>query len=181
MHDGELWQAFRQNGQPVSGHGLVDDAFDEDLALVQGNAHVWLWRSTKAGPEILLQKRSMTKKRAPGYLHISAGGHINVGETAPQAAVRETREEMGIELDEDDLYLVHVTRTPRNWNDLAHVFIYRLRGDERFSFDDGEVDSVCWYSLDEFDAMTQSADAHDLVDQGRAYFVSLIEAIKRRQ
>lgn len=181
MHDGELWQAFYQNGQPVSGRGLVDDAFDDDATLVQGNAHVWLWREGASGPEILLQKRAMTKKRAPGYLHISAGGHINVGETAPQAAVRETREEMGIELSASELYLVHVTRTPRNWNDLAHVFIYKLRGDERFSFDDGEVDSVQWHGLDEFSEMAKSADAHNLVDQGQAYFTALIEAIKRQQ
>lgn len=180
MHDDELWQVFRENGQPIVGRGALDDAFDADHLMVVGNAHVWFWKKTDAGIEILLQKRAITKKRAPGYYHISAGGHINVGETAVAAAVRETTEEMGVSIDPDMLYLVHVTRTPRNWQDLAHVFIYQLKGDEQFSFDDGEVDSVSWYSIEEFESMTANADVRKLVNQGEPYFSALTAAIRRQ-
>ena len=180
MHDGELWQVFQQNGQPVKGRGLLDDAFDRGETLVQGNAHVWLWRKAGGGLEILLQKRSLTKKHSPGYYHISAGGHVNLGETAVQAAVRETEEEVGVGIDPTSLYLVHTTRVLPNWNDLKHVFIYQLNGDEQFSFDDGEVDSVEWCDLDEFKKMTVDAKSYKLVDQGAAYFDPLITAIRRQ-
>jgi 8-oxo-dGTP pyrophosphatase MutT (NUDIX family) len=179
MHDDELWQVFAQNGEPISDRGAIDDAFDNDTTMVVGNAHVWFWKKSSDGVMILLQKRALTKKKAPGYYHISAGGHINVGETAVEAAVRETGEEMGVMLDPARLYLVYVTRTPRNWQDLAHVYAYELQGDETFSFDDGEVELVKWVELGTFQQMTQEATTHKLVDQGRSYFDPLIETIKR--
>lgn len=181
MHENELWQIFDQNGRPIAGKGAIDDAFDDDPMLVVGNSHVWLWRRTADGTvDILLQKRAMTKKRKPGYYHISAGGHINVDETPLDAAVRETKEEMGIVIDPDQLYLVHVTRMPPHWNDLAHVYIYQLSGDEEFSFDDGEVESVEWHPIETFERMTNDTAAHKLVDSGGPYFQRLIETIKRQ-
>jgi 8-oxo-dGTP pyrophosphatase MutT (NUDIX family) len=179
MHDGELWQVFSENGHPLVGQGAIDDAFTDDTALVMGNSHVWFWKRTPEGVAVLLQKRSLTKKNAPGMYHISAAGHINVGETALEAAVRETQEEVGIAIDPAQLYLVHVTRTPRNLKSLLHVYIHELSGDEHFSFDDGEVERVEWFDLDTFYKMTEDAAMHQLIDQGRAYFDPLIVTIKR--
>lgn len=179
MHDGELWQIFSQNGQPLANRGALDDEFDQDPSLLVGNAHVWLWRRSDNGVDVLLQKRSLTKKRAPGHYHISAGGHINMGETALDAAIRETSEELGVMLDPALLHLVHVTRMPSTWQDLAHVYIYELAGDESFSFDDGEVESVHWHTIEDFEKMTGDTDTHKLVNSGAPYFKTLIETIKR--
>jgi len=180
MHDNELWQVFLENGQPVPGYGVIDDSFAENPLLIMGNAHVWFWRKADASIEILLQKRALTKKTAPGYYHISAAGHINVGETAIETAVRETCEEVGIAIDPTLLYLVHVTRAPRHWQSLLYVYTYELAGNEQFSFDDGEVELVKWYDLKTFCKMTEDADSHMLVDQGRQYFDPLIAAIERQ-
>lgn len=180
MHDGELWQAFHQNGEPIKDTGFIDDTFDDDRSLVQGNAHVWLWRKTSSGLEILLQKRAMTKKKSPGYYHISAAGHINVGETPVEAAVRETQEEVGVAIDPGLLYFVHLTRATKNLQSLLYVYVYLLDGDDKFTFEDGEVDSVKWVGLDEFKDMTANADQYMLIDQGEAYFDPLIAAIKRQ-
>lgn len=180
MHDGELWQVFLENGQPVPGKGLTDDEFDAHPELVMANAHVWLWRKTDTGAELLLQKRAASKKRSPGFYHISAAGHINVGETAVDAALRETKEEVGIILDPSRLYLVHVTRAKRHLTSLLYVFTYQLAGDEIFSFDDGEVELVKWCGLATFREMTEAAATHKLIDQGREYFDPLLEAIERQ-
>ena len=51
--------------------------------------------------KVLLQRRQGTKLW-PGFLALPAG-HIDVGENAYEAAVREAREELGIEVCEDDL------------------------------------------------------------------------------
>jgi 8-oxo-dGTP pyrophosphatase MutT (NUDIX family) len=179
MHDGELWQVFQQNGQPVEGRGLIDDAFDKDETLVQGNAHVWFWRKTAAGIDVLLQKRALTKKKSPGFYHVSAAGHINVGESALEAAVRETHEEVGVAIDPGLLYLVNVTRATKNLQSLLHVYIYELNGDEEFTFEDGEVDSVKWVNVDVFTKMTANAAEHKLVGQEAVYFDPLIAAIRR--
>ena len=47
--------------------------------------------------ELFIQKRSMLKDLYPGYYTSSASGHVNYGETYDQAAVRELKEELGID------------------------------------------------------------------------------------
>ena len=180
MHDGELWQVFLENGLPVPGKGLTDEEFEADSSLVMGNAHVWLWRKTESGADVLLQKRALTVKRSPGYYHISAAGHINVDETPVETAVREVQEEIGVAIDPSRLYLVHATRSERHLTSLLYVFIYQLEGDEIFSFDDGEVERVEWHGLADFRDMTRAAPAHRLIDQGQGYFAPLVAAIARR-
>jgi 8-oxo-dGTP pyrophosphatase MutT (NUDIX family) len=94
--------------------------------------------------------------------------------------VRETREELGIDINPSDLYLVHVTRTERNPKSILHVYTRELSGDEEFSFDDGEVELVEWHDLEKFQEMTENAAEYKLIDQGRGYFDPLIAAIKRQ-
>jgi isopentenyldiphosphate isomerase len=45
---------------------------------------------------LLLQKRSMNKKVAPGMWDTSVGGHVDFGETIQGAMYREMKEELGI-------------------------------------------------------------------------------------
>lgn len=178
MHDGEQWQVYLQNGQPIAGRGADDAAFAHDDSLVMGNAHVWLWRRTPNGVEVLLQKRSMSRKRSPGMYHISAAGHINVGESPVEAAVRETNEELGINIDPANLYFVHAIRIPKHRNSILNVFTLLYDGKE-FHFDDGEVEKVVWRRLDDFKAMVNEPVMHNLIDQGGSYFGPLIDAIER--
>lgn len=178
MHDGEQWQVYAQNGQPIAGHGANDTEFAHNDTLVMGNAHVWLWRRTSGGLEILLQKRSMSRTRSPGMYHISAAGHINVGESPVDAAVRETNEELGIVISPADLYFVHALRIPKHQNSILNVFTLHYDGDV-FSFDDGEVEEVAWRSLADFTAMTKEPAKYGLIDQGRAYFDPLVDVIAR--
>ena len=56
-----------------------------------------------ADGQVILQKRSDTKKNDPGKLTTTVSGHIESGQTYLEAAVRETREETGISVKADDL------------------------------------------------------------------------------
>lgn len=55
--------------------------------------HVWIAASDG---RVLLQRRSPRKENHPGLWDVSAAGHVSAGETAAQAAVRETFEELGL-------------------------------------------------------------------------------------
>ncbi len=60
--------------------------------------------------EVLLQKRSKNKKLWPDKWDITAGGHVNSGEFGRQALIREVKEELGIEITDDDIkYLLGST------------------------------------------------------------------------
>lgn len=179
MHDGEVWQVYHDNGLPIQGKGATTEEFSQNPDLIMGNAHVWFWKKDSTGTHILLQKRAATKATKPDMYHISAGGHINVGESSIEAALRETKEEMGIDLLPDELHYVGSTRIVElSPNSIVHVFLYRLRGDENFTYLDGEVGSHEWRSLENFEEITKAADTHSLVNQGALYFGTLIDALK---
>ena len=59
---------------------------------------------------VLLQKRSANKKLWPNKWDVTIGGHVNAGEFGRQALIRECREELGIDISDDDIkYLVGTT------------------------------------------------------------------------
>lgn len=179
MHDDELWQVYNDNGTPVLGKGASADEFKQDSSLIMGNAHIWFWKRNDDSVDILLQKRSLTKSSKPGWYHISAGGHINLGESPSEAAIRETEEEMGIKPELDKLHYSFSTRIiGRAPNDIVNVFLYELRGDEEFTYVDGEVDSYEWRSMDEFTKIVQDAEVNNLINQGMLYFRSLIVSVE---
>ncbi|HUL01054.1 MAG TPA: NUDIX domain-containing protein [Nitrospirota bacterium] len=53
---------------------------------------------------VLFQKRSMSKKIAPGKFDVSVGGHYASGEDAATAGPREIKEELGLDIKFKDLY-----------------------------------------------------------------------------
>src|SRR5579871_5231372 len=68
------------------------------LGLPHRTVHIWLVNSRK---QLLLQKRSKIKDAYPSCWDISAAGHISSGETSLEAAKKETREELGLDLSDE--------------------------------------------------------------------------------
>ncbi len=59
---------------------------------------------------ILLQKRSSNKKLWPNMWDVTVGGHVETGEFGRHALIREVKEELGIEINDNDIkYLVGST------------------------------------------------------------------------
>ena len=59
---------------------------------------------------ILLQKRSKNKKLWPNMWDVTVGGHVDSGEFGRQALTREVKEELGIDINDNDIkYLVGST------------------------------------------------------------------------
>lgn len=179
MHDNELWQVYADNGNAIQGDGRDSAAFKNDPTLIMGNAHVWFWKKNGSGVDILLQQRSLSKSSKPGWFHISAGGHINAGESAFDAAIRETHEEMGLSIDPDKLHFSFTTRIiGRAPNDIVTVYLYELKGDEEFTYLDGEVESYEWRGLDDFKLIIEDPEANNLINQGKLYFNSLVNSLE---
>lgn len=56
--------------------------------------------------QVLLQKRSANKKMWPNMWDITAGGHVIAGEFGFQTIIREVKEELGIDLDKNDMTFI---------------------------------------------------------------------------
>ena len=105
VHQNEIWQTYYPNGEPILGVGWdakLDNPEKSGSDVIVGVAIVFLYRFNGNGElELLWQKRSQKVSRYPSDFDISAGGHINLGESLVEAAIRETREEIGVRIEAD--------------------------------------------------------------------------------
>ncbi len=187
MHDEELWQVYGQNGEPVKGDGRKKETFLD--GTLNGAAHVWVWRRTDDSIEILLQQRAKDIISWAGYLDISAAGHINLDETPVQAGVREAKEEIGFDMDENELDFVfahrkYIDKTEQNitsqMTELHWVYTYELTSHDEFAFDDGEVTATRWVAYKDFPTTQAEAAAYKMVPHNDQYFAQLSKHLKSK-
>lgn len=109
--------------------------------LIHRAVHVLVF--SKKTHDCLLQKRSAYKDKHPGVWDSSAAGHLDAGETYEEAAIRELREELGIE----DAKLIHVCNLPPSeatgWE---HVGLYAALHDGKVHFPAAEIEGVILFS-----------------------------------
>ena len=179
MGHNEPWQVFAKNGVAIDDYSAPKDEFHSNQSLIMGASHVWMWRHSGDGIEVLLQKRSLSKKTWPGYHDISAAGHIDVGETPIESAVREAGEELGILIDTEELFYIFSLRTPLVANEIDHVYLYEMSEDFDPVFNDGEVESTEWLTLDTLRSRLQDPGKHKIVNQGQGYFSLLLGHLDR--
>ncbi len=89
--------------------------------------HVWLMNDKN---ELLMQKRAKDKETFPNLWAISIAGHVMSGETSKEAALREIKEEIDINIFENDLiYMFSVRRNQPYKDGMLHVLddVYLLR------------------------------------------------------
>lgn len=127
-------------------------------ALIHKGVCVWIINSND---EILLQTRS-SHVMFPDMLDISFSGHIQASETSLEAAIREGREELGINLEIDKLQYLFSCREYGGIdgyfeNEIDDVFLYRADIPiEEYTFCDNEVKEVSYVSIDEFKMMVEA-------------------------
>ncbi len=112
-------------------------------AFIHRDVHVLVFDSRG---RLLLQKRSLKKDVAPGKWDTSVGGHVNPGEDIRDAALRETKEELGVSGVELQ-FLYRYLFSNHIESELVHTFSC---GYEReIDFNRSEIDEVRYWTLDE--------------------------------
>ena len=97
----------------------------------------------------LIQQRSLKKKFAPGKWILSAAGHVGKGENSKTAALRETKEELGITVD-----LTFVGKqfdSQETQTRIFSVFTAVVYKDVEIKLDKNESDQYKWVEVSELD------------------------------
>ncbi len=148
------------NGEPT-GH-IVERKIAHREGILHRTAHLWLLRRKDGQTEVLLQKRSENKSSFPGCFDISTAGHIPAGCDYVESAIREAKEELGVDLDPRDLHetgkrfvrcddsFFGVPFHDRQISKFFYAFCDKDEGD--FVLQKEEVAAVVWMKLD--DALT---------------------------
>ena len=101
--------------------------------LLHREIHLWFITPDR---KIIFQHRAKDKDTYPGLLDATAGGHVDLGSTYDEAAIKELREETGIKADIGDLHFICVARgsvkdslTGTINNALRAQYVYLFKGD----------------------------------------------------
>ena len=146
-----------EKGQPAGGIVSREKAHRDGIR--HRTAHVWVIREEKGRIQVLLQKRSANKESFPGMYDTSSAGHIPAGCEPLDSALRELREELGIEAGEGHLcYLGAIcNRYEAQFrgkifrdNEYCSVYLYREPLDaESLHLQAEEVERVDWFDLEQ--------------------------------
>ena len=110
------------------------------LGLMHRAVHVLVFN---ASGEVFLQKRSLSKDRQPGLWDSSASGHVNCGEDYDACALRELREEIGLELRVPPQRLFKLPASAET--DQEHVWVYRCQAEGPFKLQAEEIETGSWF------------------------------------
>lgn len=186
-NDNELYDIYNISGE------LVGTQLPRRIVHRDGYWHktIHLWVLNSDG-ELLLQKRSAGKDTNPNLWDISAAGHLDSGEDSLTAALRETREEIGLDLNEDEIKFLFTVRnefevdgedgvSDREFQDvylcdLSKTEKYKDTKLSEFNFDKDEITELKFVSINDLQKMVTAYDS-ELVTHDKEYallFVNLL-------
>lgn len=172
------WQVYAPNGTQVSQRGT-----DHDRAFSQGiphaAAHIWIWKKEGGETSLLFQKAAPKVAYKVGLLDISAAGHVDLGEDEVTAAIRETKEELGVAIGAKDLYLAGVEHYQRKVGDshkdeLRFIYTLEYKEDMVVTFPDGEVEGIEWIRANNSKEIVARKDFKERFVQHTQHYFSIV-------
>ncbi|MCL2038327.1 NUDIX domain-containing protein [Candidatus Saccharibacteria bacterium] len=149
---------------------LFGDADGRELFTILASM-VYLTREKDGNKQVLLQKRGKGSRTGVGQWDASASGHTDAGESLLMTAIRETKEEIGIDFNEKDVVKTVVVYCKSEGYRLnAHFFISSWKGEPTICEKD-KNDELKWFDLDKLpDSLCfDRGQALDLFMQGASY------------
>lgn len=153
----EYFDVVDENGEPTG--EVIERKKAHKLGIPHRTAHVWIVRKKRGNIQILLQKRCDTKDSFPGCYDISSPGHIPAGEDYMSSAIRELKEELGVEvasmqLKECGIHKLNADAVfyGEEFHDRQYSKVYLLwldMAEDEFKVQKEEIDSVRWFDFEE--------------------------------
>ena len=113
------------------------------------SAHIWIINKTN---ELLIQQRVGTAKKFP-HMWSQTGGGVLVNESSKETVKRESKEELNLEIDENEIYYIgsYVRK-----KDIVDVWLVKKEIEiEKLKLEPSEVENVKLVTFEEFDNMIE--------------------------
>ena len=146
----------------------VTDRHDKINGEYRQSVHTWIMNSKG---QFLIQKRSPNKNTFPN-MWSQTGGGVDSGETTLQAALRECKEELGIDIDKKDIEFI---LSFKRKYDFVDVWLVRHDYDiEKLVLQKEEVSEVKWATLDEVKELMKQGQVAKSIEIYFDMFINLI-------
>ena len=167
QNESENLTFYNEDNQPI---GIVkrEEGINRGL-LLEG---VQLWLINPNTNQVLMQRRSKSKKNNPGKIDVSVSGHVKPHETATQAILREAREEIGLK-DSQQLCVkmqkfaqdqIDLRKYGRQGNYVMTFFVVFLNNPlDIYVKDDEEVEELFFMDYEEVKKRVREADSEMLI------------------
>lgn len=173
----DIWDA---SGKPTG--QVLEKSIAHQKGLFHPTVHVWFYTST---PSLLLQKRGANKETFPNLWDVSVAGHVSSGESILDGALREIKEEIGLQLKSDDLLLIDVRKNINQFSngiidcEFQHVFLSELKtGVKDLVIQKEEVDDVRLFSFEEMEiCMQQKHPDFKIVPADMSYYKFVMDKV----
>lgn len=133
----EKWDLYDENRIVIGEHVRGDELPDNGYHLV---VHVWIKNNKN---QFLISRRAENRPTFP-LMWECVGGSVLTGESSLQGAIREVKEEIGIDFDKKDgkLLFSKVRKIINNkkYNDILDVWLFEFNGD--FDLKNATTDEV---------------------------------------
>lgn len=158
----EIWDLYDKNRRKLN----RTHCRDENLPVGEYHVVVEIW-TINHNQEILLTLRHPSKKEYPNFWE-NTGGSILAGESSRQGAIRELKEETGIEAEETELIFLG---SHKNKNEFFDIYMIKKDVDiADLTMQEGETVAAKWVSIETFDRMIESKEiVYTLINRLKPY------------
>ncbi|TYA75856.1 NUDIX domain-containing protein [Seonamhaeicola marinus] len=138
---------------------------------------------------MLLAQRSAKKAICPLMWDVSVAGHIDAGETAEQATIRETKEEIGLSITSNELFKIGVFKCFSNYknglidNEFHITFIAQINTPiNKLTPQIDEVDALKYVSINEFQKLidTIGNNNNHFAPSNKTYYQTVLTKISQK-
>lgn len=171
-------------GEPTNKVALKSEAHKN--GWYHNTIHLWIYNLEG---EILLQQRSHKKAIHALLWDVSVAGHIDAGESFIEAALRETKEEIGLELEARNLDKIGVFLHESTYgngtiedNEFHQVYIANVNINiEALIPQEDEVEALKLVTLKTFEGLLEkSASNNHFISTNASYYKFVLDRIKEK-
>ncbi|OUR99048.1 hydrolase [Flavobacteriales bacterium 33_180_T64] len=182
MYD-ELIDILTPKGKPTGKSALKSEIHSK--GYYHNTAHLWFYTSEGY---ILLQQRAASKIIYPLLWDVSVAGHVDAGESIEQAAIRETKEEINLDISEAQLIKIGVFECFQSYpndiidNEFHNTFLCELKTDlKNLTPQLEEVEALKLVTLKEFETLLKHSKTNNhFVSSNSDYYKFIAKTIKTK-